>query len=144
MDVAAHDDGIGGHAHCTMVQVYTRLENEFTAIYPLDAKSDFPHMLEDLIHDHGAMPLLHSDNTKEETSALVQAILKFYFTKDSQSEAYYQNQNPAEKCIQDVKCMTNAIWLFQPLVVVVHAVCGQLMQLPHQFQRTYSKDSGYR
>ena len=46
---------------------------------------------------------------KEETSTLVQDILKMYMIRDSQSEPHYQHQNPAEHRIQDVKRMTSSI-----------------------------------
>ena len=88
MEVPAHDDGIGGHAHCTMAQLFTGLDSEYTSIYHMDPKSDFPHALEDFIQDHGAMHSLHSANAKEQISSLVQDIFKMYLMKDSQSEAH--------------------------------------------------------
>ena len=109
MEVAAQDDGVGGHANCIMVQLFTGLDSEFTSIYQMDAKSDFTHALEDLICDHGARCSLHSDKAKEETSSLIQDILKMYLIKNSQSKAHYQHQKPAKQCIQDFKHMTNAI-----------------------------------
>ena len=71
MEVAAQDDGVGGPANCTMIHLSTGLKSEFTSICPMDAKSDFPHDLEDLICDHGAMCSLHSDKANEETSSLI-------------------------------------------------------------------------
>ena len=96
MDVPAKDDGIGGHANCTLVQLFTGADSEFTSIYPINAKSEFPHILQDFIHDHSAMKLLCSDNAKEEPSTLVQDILKMYMIRDSQSEPHYQHQDPIE------------------------------------------------
>ena len=109
MDIPTKDDGIGGHANCTLVQLFTSADSEFTSIYPIHAKSEFPHALQDFIHDHGAMKSLRHDNAKEETSTLVQDILKMYMIRDSQSEPHYQHQNPAEHRIQDVKRMTTSI-----------------------------------
>ena len=109
MDVPAKDDGIGGHANCTLVQLFTGADSEFTSIYPIHVKSAFPHALQDFIRDHGAMKSLRSDNAKEETSILVQDILKMYMIRDSQSKPHYQHQNPAERMIQDVKRMTTSI-----------------------------------
>ena len=109
MDIPAKDDGIGGHANCTLVQLFTGADSEFTSIYPIHSKYEFPHALQDFIHDHGAMKSLHSNNAKEETSTLVQDILKMYMIRDSQSEPHYQHQNPAERRIQDVKRMTSSI-----------------------------------
>ena len=64
MDIPAKDDGIGGHANCTLVQLFTGTDSEFTSIYPIHSKSEFPHALQDFIHDHGAMKSLRSDNAK--------------------------------------------------------------------------------
>ena len=94
MDIPAKDDGIGGHANCTLVQLFNSADSEFTSIYPIHVKSEFPHALQDFIRDHSAMKSLHSDNAKEETSTLVQDILKMYMIHDSQSEPHYQH--PAE------------------------------------------------
>ena len=89
MDVPAKDDSIGGHVNCTLVQLFTGADSKFTSIYPIHAKSEFPHALQDFIHDHSAMKSLHSDNAKEESSTLVQDILKMYMIRDSQSEPHY-------------------------------------------------------
>ena len=109
MDIPAKDNGIGGHANCTLVQLFTGADSEFTSIYPIHSKSEFPHALQGFIRDHGAMKSLCSDNAKEETSTLVQDILKMYMIRDSQSEPHYQHQNPAERRIQDIKRMTSSI-----------------------------------
>ena len=84
MEVAAQDDGIG-----VVVQLFTGLDIEFTSTYPMDAKSDFPHALEDFICDHGAMCSLCSNNAREETSSLIQGILNMYLIKDLKSEAHH-------------------------------------------------------
>ena len=54
MDIPAKEDGIGGHANCTLVQLFTSADSEFTSIHPIHSKSEFPHALQDFIHDHGA------------------------------------------------------------------------------------------
>ena len=65
MDIPAKDDSIGGHANCTLVQLFISADSEFTSIYPIHAKSEFPHALQDFIHDHSAMKSLRSDNAKK-------------------------------------------------------------------------------
>ena len=48
---------------------------------------------------------LGPDNVKAETSKAVREILRQYMIHDHQSEPYYQNQNYAERRIQEVKAM---------------------------------------
>ena len=76
MDVPAHDDGVGGQAGCIMVQLFTGLDSEHTAIYPINTKAEYHHALEDFIQDHGAMRSLCSDNAHDELSSLVKDIFK--------------------------------------------------------------------
>ena len=73
MDLPAKDVGIGGHANSTLVQLFAGADSKFTSIYPINAKSEFPHALQDFIRSHSAMKSLHSNNAKEETSTLVAA-----------------------------------------------------------------------
>ena len=128
-DVPAHDDGIPGHWGCQMVQLYSGIESLFTAIYPMYQKSEFPQTLQDFIRQHGAPNGLTSDNAKEELSKAAKTILCMYAIKDRQSEPEYQNQNPAEWRIQEVKKMNDAVmdrtgtpakfWLLCMLYVVM-------------------------
>ena len=71
MDIPACDDGVGGHAGCSMVQLSMGLDSEHTAIYPMGTKAEYHHVLEEFIHDHGTMHCLHSDNACKELSAHV-------------------------------------------------------------------------
>ena len=68
-----------------------------------------PVTLTDFIRKWGAMNGLFSDNTKAQTSLAVQDILRQYNIDDMQSEPHQQNQNPAERRIQEVKAMTNVM-----------------------------------
>ena len=124
MDIAAHDDGVEGHASHVMVQLFMGLDSEHTAIYPMGTKAEYHHVLKEFIHDHGAMHSLCSDNKHEELSSHVKDIFKMYVICDTQSKANYQHQNPAKWHIQDIK----HIYEFHngsscPLVVVVYVVC---------------------
>ena len=51
--------------NCTLMQLFTGLDSEFTSIYLMDAKSNFPHTLEDFIRDCGAMHSLCTDNAEK-------------------------------------------------------------------------------
>jgi hypothetical protein len=50
---------------------------------------------------------LFSDNAKSEISKAFTEILRLYHIGNKHSEPYYQNQNPAERRIQEIKSMTN-------------------------------------
>eukprot|EP00957_Ditylum_brightwellii_P007912 599213-Ditylum_brightwellii.AAC.1 len=52
---------------------------------------------------------LFSDNAKAQTSLAVKDMLQQYNIDDMQIEPHQQNQNPAERCIQEVKTMTNVM-----------------------------------
>jgi hypothetical protein len=108
-DTPAHDDGIIGHGGATMLQLYTGKDSLFLAGYPMRDKDQMPNTLEDLIRDHGAPQGLFSDNAKEQTSTAVKNIQCMYCIKDTQNEPHYQNQNYAERRIQDVKRLANSI-----------------------------------
>jgi hypothetical protein len=49
---------------------------------------------------------LFSDDAKSEIPKTVAEILFQYHIGNKHSEPYYQNQNPAERCIQEIKSMT--------------------------------------
>ena len=108
-DVPAHDDGIPGHGGCTMLQLYGGVNTHFLAGYPLSSEASMPETLEDFIRDHSAMKGLMSDNAKSEVSRAMKNIQRLYMIKDCQSEPHYQHQNLIERCIQDVKRMSNNI-----------------------------------
>ena len=65
--------------------------------------------LMDFIRKWGAMNGLFSDNAKAQASLAVQDILRQYNIDDMQSDPHQQNQNPAERRIQEVKAMTNVM-----------------------------------
>ena len=110
------------HDGTTMCQLFVGRQSKFTDVYPMKAKSEYPRALLDFIRQHGAMQGIFSDNANEQMSAEVKNILRQYNIKDMQSEPYQQNQNPAERRIQEVKAMTTTtmdrtgapkkLWLF--------------------------------
>ena len=75
----------------------------------MKSEEQMPETLKDLIRKRGAPDVLISDNAKAEVSGTVMDILRTYFTGSFQSEPNQQNQNPAERRIQDIKQMSNTI-----------------------------------
>ena len=132
-DTEAHDDGITGHGGATMVQLYTGKESHLTEAFPMSSQTQFPQTFMDFIRKRGAPNALLSDGAKAELGKKVVDILRHYHIRDEQSEPYYQNQNPAERRIQDVKHITNSImdrtgtpakfWLLCTLFVVYLLNC---------------------
>ena len=108
-DTPAHDDGVPGHGGATMVQVFVGVETRLTEAYPMTSESQMSQTLQDFIRQHGAPDLLMSDNANTQIGKKVAEILRNYHIADHQSEPHYQNQNPAERRIQDIKKTTNAI-----------------------------------
>ena len=108
-DTPAADDGIMGHAGCTMAQLYTGLTSHYTKVYPMASESQIPSTLQDLIRDRGAPNNIKSDCAKAVLGKNFTEVLRHYCIGHKMSEPYQQNQNPAERRIQDVKARTNTI-----------------------------------
>eukprot|EP00957_Ditylum_brightwellii_P189043 14391079-Ditylum_brightwellii.AAC.1 len=60
-----------------------------------------PGTLMDFICKWGTTKGLFSDNAKAQTSLAIKDILRQYNIDDMQSKLHQQNQNPAERCIQE-------------------------------------------
>ena len=108
-EVPAHDDGILGHGGCTMAQVYCGRRTQLTKVYGMQLESQMPATLQDFIREVGAPNCLISDNSKVQIGAKVHSLLRYFTIKDHQSEPYYQNQNYAERRIQEIKRFCNTI-----------------------------------
>ena len=108
-DVPAHDDGILGHGGCTMAQVYCGRRTQLTKVYGMQLESQMPATLQDFIREVGAPNCLISDNSKVQIGAKVHSLLRYFTIKDHQIEQYYQNQNYAERRIQEIKRFCNTI-----------------------------------
>jgi len=129
-DIPAHNDGIIGHGGSTMVQLYTGVTTQFTKVYPMGSQTEMS----------GTAPnSLFSDNAKAQCGKKVVEILRLYHISSFHCEPHHQHQNPAERKIQEVKKMTNAImdrtgtpakhWLVCTLFVVCllnHMACSSL------------------
>ena len=86
-----------------MAQLYTGLTSHYTKVYPMSSESQIPNTLQDLLRDRGAPHTIRSDCAKAMQSHTVQDILRHYNVRQEFSEPNQQNQNPAERRIQDVK-----------------------------------------
>jgi hypothetical protein len=72
-------------------------------------ESEMPGTFEDFIRQVGAPNSLFSDNSKVQIGKKCNEILRMYGISNFQCEPHHQHQNPAERKIQEVKKMTNAI-----------------------------------
>ena len=127
-DTPAADDGISGHGGCTMLQFYCGCKSNLAHGEPLRSESNIPDTILDYFRKCGVPTILFSDNAKAELSKAVTDILRQYAVEQQTSEPHHQNQNPAERRIQDIKCMTNilldrtgtppAYWLLCMLYVI--------------------------
>jgi len=108
-DTPAHDDGIYGHGGAKMVQLYTGVKTQYTKAYPMVSETQMPGTFEDFIRQVGAPNSLFSDNSKVQIGAKVKDLLRMYRISNYQCEPEHQHQNPAERKIQEVKKLTNAI-----------------------------------
>jgi hypothetical protein len=142
-DTPALDDGWTGHGGCKMLQLFAGMTSSYLFGVPLRSEKDVPSSLEELIRKVGAPIGLFSDNAKSELSRAVKDILRMYCIKDAQSEPGYQNQNYAERRIQDVKRITNSVmdrvscpsgyWLLCTLFVIglLNVLANQNGEIPH-------------
>jgi hypothetical protein len=92
-----------------MLQLFAGMTSSYLFGVPMRSEKDVSSSLEDLIRKVGTPIGLFSDNAKSELSRAVKDILRMYCIKDAQSEPGYQNQNYAERRIQDVKRISNSI-----------------------------------
>eukprot|EP00957_Ditylum_brightwellii_P010596 802564-Ditylum_brightwellii.AAC.1 len=95
------------HDGSTCVQLYCGRKSLLADIFGMKTELQRPGTLMDFIHKWGAMKGLFSDNAKAQTSMAIKDILRQYNIDDMQSKPHQQNQNPAERRIQEVKAMMN-------------------------------------
>ena len=108
-DTPALDDGIPGHGGCTMLQFFCGVTSEFSTGFPMSSETQLPKTVQDFVRFYGAPRNLFSDNAKSLLSFEIKDILRNYTIGHLRSEPYQQNQNPAERRIQDVKKHTNIL-----------------------------------
>jgi hypothetical protein len=119
-DTPALYDGISGHGGCTILEIFHGCDSSLTMRVPVTKKSDFPKALSDFIWKWGAPAHLFMDGALEECRKAVTDLMRMYnIGHHFRSELYHQNQNPAERKIQDIKRYTNGImdiaWLPEPV-----------------------------
>ena len=100
---------VKAHDGSTCAQLFVGRKSMLTDIFGMKTESQVPGALMDFIRKWGAGRGLFSDNAKSETSNAVRDILRTYNMRDLQSEPHQQNQNPAERRIQEVKATTNIL-----------------------------------
>jgi hypothetical protein len=92
-----------------MVQLYTGITSHYTKVYPMQSEAQMPDTLYNLVRDRGAPNNIKSDCARSQTSRTVQDIQRHYKIDQYLSEPNQQNQNQAERRIQDIKCDANHI-----------------------------------
>jgi hypothetical protein len=90
-------------------QLFIGTESLVTDVEGMKTDKQFVNTLEDNIRCHRAPTKLISDSAKVEISNKVKDTLCALCISDWQSEAYQQQQNPAEHRYQTIKSITNTI-----------------------------------
>ena len=135
-----------------MLQLYAGVTSHYLDAFPMAEESQMPSTLMDFVRKNGAPNYLMGDNAKVVFSKATQEILWQYAIGLKTSEPHQQNQNPAERRIQDVKRTSNMImdrtntpakfWLLCVLYVILlsnhiaHASLGNITPI--------EKAKGYR
>ena len=127
-DTPAHDDGIPGHGGCTMAQLFVGVKSHFKCLYPIKSEKQFPSVLQQVIADRGAPRSLRSDYARSNRSGIITNILRMFSIGQTFSEPHNQQQNYAERHVQEVKKDINTLmdrtgtpseyWLLCALFVV--------------------------
>ena len=90
-------------------QVFVGRDTLVADAYPMKSGKQFVNTLEDNIRRRRAMDKLLSDSANTEISNKVMDILRPCHISNCHSEAYHQNQNPAEWRYRTIKSWTNAV-----------------------------------
>ena len=107
-DTVFSDDPAVDNGAC-YAQLFVGTKTGLVDVYPMKSEKQFVNTLEDNVRERGAMSQLISDRAQVEISNKVKTILCALLIQDWQSEPGKQWQNPAERKIQDVKCITNTV-----------------------------------
>ena len=99
------DVGVSGLSGRRYLQVFTGLESGVIVVYPMKSKSEFPSAVQEFIRNYGAPIGFFTDNAPQQVSEIVKDLYRMYTIKDKQCEPHYQNQNPVERVIQELKRM---------------------------------------
>ena len=129
----------GGYRCC---QFYIGRRSYYMSAHGMLTDGDFVGSLEDEIRYRGAMDLLISDMAKAEISARVRAVLRAFQIKDWQSEPHHQNQNIAERYIQEIKKYCN--WVLNTSGAPPESIFFIITYAMFIHNRTARKQLGWR
>ena len=101
--VLAHDDGVPGHGGATMVQMFSGVQTNLTAVFPMKNEQQIPGTVKDFIREHGAPKRVISDLARSNTGFALREILRHYCCGWLHSEPHHQHQNKVERHCQTIK-----------------------------------------
>jgi hypothetical protein len=143
MEETGRADGIAGHSGSVGFQIFVGNETKHIAVYTVQTDGDYPKVIREYIRAHGAPKKVFSDNAKAQISAKAKEIYRNFGISDGSSEPHYQNQNAAEREIQDVKKdvtmilnITNTPYEWWPLCVEYVAIVKNHTSRPTLGNRT--------
>ena len=107
---AQTDVGILGYAGATAVQLFVGLESKHIFAYPCQTDASMNKAIEEYIRKIGAPEKLRGDGAKAlVNNETVAATFRKYSIDNGTSEPFYQNQNPCERHVQDVRNTTESL-----------------------------------
>jgi hypothetical protein len=151
VDTPALDDGIIGHGGCTEAELYTGIQSDLTAAFPIRSKSSIPQTMEDFIRTYFCPRRFRSDYNKPSLGKKALQVLRHYCVGAWYSEPYNQWQNKAENKMHTVKkhmkqtmdrySVPAHCWLLTLLFVVslLNVLASSDGQKPPPLQRVYGQ-----
>ena len=151
VDTPALDDGIRGHGGCTEAELYTGIDSDLTAAFPIRSKGNIPETMEDFIRTYFCPRRFRSDYNKPSLGQKALQVLRHYCVGAWYSEPYHQHQNKAENKMHIVKRhMKNTMnrysvpgncWLLVLLFVVglLNVLASSDGRRPPPLQRVYGQ-----
>jgi hypothetical protein len=103
------DVALGGY---TCAQLFCGLKSQYVQLFGMHKEHKGPTALEDFVCDIGAPIFLRNDNLKmQETGYKWREVLCKYCIAEQTTEPHHLQQNPADRRIQDVKKVSQKIWI---------------------------------
>ena len=132
-------DAWGGIKCC---QFFIGRRSLFMSVHGMKTDGEFVNALEDEIRKRGAMEKIITDCAKAEISKRVKDILRNLYIDDHQSEPHHQNQNIAERYIQEAK--KHAHWVLNTSGAPPESVMLVLEYITYIWNRTAKRVIGWR
>jgi len=132
-------DAWGGIKCC---QFFIGRRSLFMSVHGMKTDGEFVNALEDEIRKRGAMEKIITDCAKAEISKRVKDILRNLYIDDYQSEPHHQNQNIAERYIQEAK--KHAHWVLNTSGAPPESVMLVLEYITYIWNRTAKRVIGWR